>query len=235
MIKYITLALALLPGAVSAQAFEGAVVDLQFQRYDDGGGFKVDSLEGTLDATWQFGRFGAQAGLVLGKEVNGIEDIDLRSYQGVALHLTADATDTLRLGAMMAADNNFDGVYLYAAEALYLAGPLRVEGRIGDSFDKGDPYGLFEVNGSYAITGPLAVRFGTHYSDFGAGSYYNTFTLGAGYTTPAGTEFYADVGRHTTDAGAGADALHGSLFNLGVRFDLGAGGSDKAFRYQPLN
>ena len=66
----IVAALALVPVAASAQSYQGAVVDLQFQKYDDGAGFDVGSVEGQLDALWQpGGTFGVQLGLTLGKEV----------------------------------------------------------------------------------------------------------------------------------------------------------------------
>jgi hypothetical protein len=235
MSRLLTAALALLPAMAAAQGYEGAVVDLQYQKYDDGDGFKVDSLEGTLDASWQFGRIGVQAGLVLGKEIDNSDDIDVDQYNGLALHLTTDVGDAVRLGAMVAADNRVDGVSLYAAEALYLSGPLRIEGRLGDSFDNDNSYGLAEVKGSYALGSALSLNAGIHYSDYGDDGYYRVFSLGAGYKISPGTEVYGGIGSHANDFGAGSPTLHGSLINLGVRFDLGGGGSEKVFSYQPLN
>ena len=78
------LILAISPSIAAAQAFEGAAVELQYQKYDDGAGFEVDSLEGYMDASWTFGRVGAQIGLTLGKEIDSSEDIDLRQYNGLA-------------------------------------------------------------------------------------------------------------------------------------------------------
>jgi predicted porin len=235
MSRLLIAALALFPAMAAAQGYEGAVVDLQYQKYDDGDGFELDRIEGTLDASWQLGRIGVQAGLVLGKEIDSSDDIDFQQYNGLALHLTTDVNDSVRLGAMIAADDNADGIYLYAAEALYLSGPLKLEGRIGDSFDNDNDYALAEVKGSYAIGDAFSVKAGMHYSDYGDDGYYRVFSLGAGYTVSPGTEVYAGVGTHANDLGAGSPTLNGSLVNLGVRFDLGGDGSDKVFSYQPLN
>ena len=173
-----------------------------------------------------------QVGLSLGKAVNSVDDIDLRHYHGAALHLTAEASDSLRFGAMVAADNAFDRVYLYAAEALYTSGPLRIEGRLGDSFDNDHPFSLFEVDGAFSFNGPLSLRLGTKFTDLGAAGNTSLFTVGAGYTLGNGTALHADYGRQS---GASAVGDGGSLLNLGVRFNLGAGSPDTAFRYQPLN
>jgi hypothetical protein len=129
-------------------------------------------------------------------------------------------------------DNQTDGIALYAAEALYIGGPLRVEGRIGDSFDS-DNYSLFEVKGAYALGSALSARAGLHYSDYGSDGYYRVLTLGAGYSVTDTVEVYADVSRHTNDFGA-SGSVSGDLFNLGVRFDLGGDG-DRLFSYQALN
>lgn len=235
MRRLLTAALAFFPVMAAAQGYEGAVVDLQYQKYDDGAGFEVDSIEGTLDASWRFGGFGVQAGLVLGKEIDSSSDIDFNQYNALTLHMTTDVGNAVRLGAMIAADDNSDGIYLYAAEALYLNGPLRVEGRVGDSFDNGNPYGLAEIKGSYAIGSAFSAKLGLHYSDYGDAGYYQVFSLGAGYKVSQGTEVYAGIGSHTNDFGAGGGEYHGDLVNLGVRFDLGGNGSDKMFSYQPLN
>lgn len=227
--------LALLPTVAAAQGYEGAVVDLQYQKYDDGAGFEVDSLEGHLDAAWMFGTFGTQVGLVMGKEIDSSADIDFRQYHGLALHMTADVSDSLRLGAMVAADNQADGIYVYAAEALFLSGPLHVEGRIGDNLGSGDTFGLFEVKGTYAIGNTFSARAGVHYSDYGADGSYRVFSLGAGYKISEGAEIYADLSRHKNDFGPVIGEYRGSLVKLGVRFNLGSGSSDRIFSYQPLN
>jgi hypothetical protein len=234
MRRLLTAAVACFPVMAAAQSYEGAVVDLQYQKYDDGAGFEVDSIEGTLDASWNFGGFGVQAGLVLGKEIDSSADIDFSQFNGLALHLTTDVGNALRLGGMIAADDD-NGIYLYAAEALYLNGPLRVEGRLGDSFDNGDPYGLAEIKGSYALGSAFSAKLGMHYSDYGDEGYYQVFSLGAGYKVTPGTEIYAGISRHTNDFGVGGGEANGDLLNLGVRFDLGGNGSEKVFSYQPLN
>lgn len=226
------LILATLPGLAAAQGFEGAVADLQYQKYDRGDGQKVDSLEGTLDAAWSFGTLGAQVGLSLGKEIDSSDDIDFQQYNGVAAHLTADVSDSLRVGAMALVDNRTSDVAFYAAEALYLGGPLRVEGRIGDSLDT-DDFTLLEARGSYALGSALTARAGYHYTDQGAEGSYRVLSLGAGYKVNDGMEVYADLSRHKTDLGA-AGTTHGDLLNLGVRFNLG-GDSSRMFSYQPLN
>ena len=215
--------------AALAQGFEGTAVDLQYQRYDTGPS-ELDSLEGRLDAAWAFGMFGAQVGLTIGKETDSSEDINFRSYNGLALHATADVSDSLRLGAMLAADSQRDEVYLYAAEALYLSGPLRVEGRIGDSLEDAKPFSLVEVKGGYSF-GALSARAGLHQTDLGAGASYRVFSLGAGYAIGDSAEVYADIGRHKTDNGTTTD--RGNVINLGVRFDLG-GDSSRMFTYESL-
>lgn len=235
MSRLLTAALALLPAMASAQSYEGTVVDLQYQRYEDDSGFDYDGIEGTLDASWRFGGFGVQAGLTLGKVLDNSDDIDFGQYNALAVHLTTDVSDSLRLGAMVAADNQVDGVFLYAAEALYLGGPVRVEGRIGDSFDNSNEYALFEVNGAYALGDALSARMGLTYNDYGPNGYYQVLSVGAGYKLNQGTEVYAGLGHVTNDAGAGEPKLNGSVVNLGVRFDLGGNGSDKMFSFQPLN
>jgi hypothetical protein len=232
MQKSLILILATLPGLAAAQGFEGAVGEFQYQKYDDGGGFKVDSIEGYLDAAWGFGRFGAQVGLSLGKEIDSSDDIDFRQYKGLTGHLTADVSDSLRLGVMINADNQIDGLAVYAAEAIYLAGPLRVEGRVGDSLDS-DSFSLVELKGAYAFGSALSARAGMHYSDYGTDGFYRVLTLGAGYKLGDSTELYADLSRHTNDFG-GFGSVSGSLVNLGVRFDLGGDG-ERLFSYQPLN
>lgn len=226
--------LALFPTILAAQGYEGAVAGLQYQKYDDGAGFEVDSLEGHLDAAWKFGTFGTQVGLVIGKEIDSSDDIDLRQYSGLALHMTADVSDSLRLGAMVAADNQADGIYVYGVEALYLGGPLRVEGRFGDDLGSGSTFHLFEAKGAYALGSAFSARAGVHYGDYGADGFYRVFSLGAGYKISEGTEIYADLSRHKNDFGPVIGTYRGDLINLGVRFDLGGGG-DRLFSYQPLN
>ena len=232
MQKSLIMIMATLPGLATAQGFEDAVADLQYQKYDDGAGFEVDSVEGYLDAAWGFGMFGAQVGLTLGKEIDSSADIDFNQYNGLTAHVTADLSDSLRLGAMVLADNQADGIALYAAEALYLAGPLRVEGRVGDSLDT-DDFRLLEVKGSYAIGNAFSARAGFHSSDYGADGDYRVFSLGAGYKVGDSMEVYADLSRHKNDFGTGG-VYKGDLLNLGVRFDLGGDG-ERLFSYQPLN
>lgn len=217
------------PKAALAQGFEGTVVDLQYQRYDLGAS-ELDSLEGRLDAAWAFGTFGAQLGLTIGKDVDNSGDINFRSYNGLALHATADVSDSLRLGAMLAADSVRDEVYVYAAEALYMAGPLRVEGRIGDSLEDDERFSLFEAKGAYSF-GALSARAGLHQTSLGGGASYGVFSIGAGYAIGDTAEVYADIGRHKTDNGTATD--RGNVINLGVRFDLG-GDSSRMFTYEPL-
>lgn len=226
------LSLTLIPTLAAAQGFEGAAVELQYQKYDDGAGFEVDSLEGYMDAAWTFGRVGAQVGLTLGKEIDSSDDIDLRQYNGLAAHVTYDATDSLRLGVMALVDNQTSGVSHYAAEALYLNGPLRVEGRVGDTLDR-DDYTMIEARGSYAFSPAFSARAGFHHADFGADGSYRVLSLGAGYKVNDGLEVYADLGRHRNDFGGG-DVFKGDVFNLGVRFGLG-GDADRLFSFQPLN
>ncbi|TAG12203.1 MAG: hypothetical protein EAZ40_16015 [Rhodobacterales bacterium] len=221
--------LSVMPSAILAQGFEGTVVDLQYQRYDLGAS-ELDSLEGRLDAAWAFGVIGAQVGLTIGKEIDSSEDIDFRSYNGLALHATADVSNSLRLGAMLAADSRRDEVYLYAAEALYMAGPLSVEGRIGDSLEDDEPFSLFEVKGGYSF-GALSARAGLHQTSLGGGASYGVFSLGAGYAFSDTAEVYADIGRHSTDNGTTTN--RDNVINLGVRFDLG-GDSSRMFTYEPL-
>ncbi|HEY6918101.1 MAG TPA: hypothetical protein VI412_02510 [Tabrizicola sp.] len=226
------LLLATLPSLAAAQGFEGSVVDLQYQKYNRGDGQKIDSLEGTFDAATSFGMLGAQVGLSLGKEVDSSDDISFDQYNGLALHLTADAGDNLRLGAMALVDNRTSGVAFYAAEALYLGGPLRIEGRIGDSLETED-YSILEAKGSYAFGSAFTARAGYHDTDRGAGGGYRVLSVGAGYQVNDGLELYADVGRHKTDLGA-AGSSKGSVIDLGVRFNLG-GDSSRMFSFQPLN
>lgn len=227
----LTLVLATLPSFAAAQSFEGAVADLQYQKYDDGAGLSVDSLEGHLDAAWTFGRMGAQVGLTLGKEIDSSEDIDLRQYNGLTAHLTADVSDNLRLGVMALTDNNGSGISHYAAEALYLGGPIRIEGRLGDSLDT-DDYTLIEARGAYMFGSALSARAGFHHSDYGSDGTYRVMSLGAGYKLNDGIELYGDLSRHKNDFGGG-EVYRGDIVNLGVRFGLG-GDSSRLFTYQPL-
>lgn len=235
MHRFLIPVLAVLPLPAFAQGFESAAAELQYQNYDDDGGFDVDSLEGYLDSAWMFGTFGAQVGLTLGKEIDSSADIDFKQYNGLTVHAITDLSDTVRLGAMVLADNDADGIALYAAEALYLNGPLRVEGRIGDSFDNDDPFGLAEVQGTFAIGSAFSARAGLHYTDYDAEGYYRVFSLGAGYRISDGSELYVDLGRHTNSSGGSRPTVDGSLLNLGIRFDLGGSGQERLFTYQPLN
>ena len=227
-------ALALFPSIASAQAYEGAVVDLRYQHYEDNSGYDVSSVGGTLDASWIFGRIGLQAGLSLGKEIDSTDDLDLEQTNSLALHLLTDVSDSLRLGAMVSTDDVADGAEFYAAEALYFSGPLRVEGRLGDTFDNSTPYTLLEVKGSYAIGSALTARAGMHYADFDDAGHYSTLSIGAGYKVSQQTEVYADIKHHNNDFGSSGDDYHGSVVNLGVRFDLGGSTSGKAFSYMPM-
>jgi len=225
------LLLSTLPVAAFAQGFEGVVVDLQYQKYDLRAGSGIDSLEGNLDAAWSFGTFGAQVGLTLGKEIDSSDDLDFGQYKGIALHGTADVSDSFRLGAMLAYDNRADDIYMYAVEALYLGGPLRVEGRVGDSRDNDDPFSLVEAKGSYAFGSAITARAGLHNSNYGEGS-YRVFSLGAGYSFGETAEVYADFGRHRTETSTTSDT--GNVISLGVRLNLGGDGN-RLFSYQPLN
>lgn len=227
-----TLPLMSLPALAEAQGFEGAAGELQYQHYDDGAGFTVDSVEGYLDAAWAFGRMGAQVGLTLGKEIDSSADIDFNQYSGLTAHLTADVSDSLRIGTMALIDNESDGIYFYAAEALYLNGPLRLEGRLGDSLTSDYDYTLVEAKASYAFGSAFTARAGFHNSDFGADGSYRVMTLGAGYKLNDSTELYADLSRHRNEF-AGIGTYNGDLIHLGVRFGLG-GDSSRLFTYQPL-
>lgn len=235
MSRLLTAVLALSPVMVSAQAYEGAVVDLRYRKYEDNSGYDVNSIGGTLDASWMFGRVGVQAGLFLGKDIDSSDDIDLQHTSALTVHLTTDVSDSLRLGAMVSADGIADGTQVYAAEALYLGGPIRVEARLGDTFDNSAPYTLFEVMGSYAIGNALTARAGMHYADFDEAGYYGTLSLGAGYKISDQTEVYADFKRHKNDGGTLFSDARGSVISLGVRFDLGGSTSAKTFSYMPLN
>ncbi|WP_431299026.1 porin [Tabrizicola sp. BL-A-41-H6] len=235
MSRLLTAVLALSPVMASAQAYEGAVVDLRYRHYEDNSGFDMNTIGGTLDASWMFGRVGLQAGLFLGKDIDSSDDIDLEHTSALALHLTTDVSDSLRLGAMASADGIADGTEFFAAEALYLAGPVRVEARLGDTFDNSTPYTLFEVMGSYALGNALTARAGMHYADFDEGGHYGTLSLGAGYKVSGQTEIYADLKHHNNDGGSLYGDAHGSVINLGVRFDLGGSTSAKTFSYMPLN
>ena len=230
MSRLLTAVLALFPVMASAQAYEGTIAELRYRHYsaDD---FDLNSIGGTMDASWMFGRIGIQAGLYIGKDIDSSDDFDLDHSSALSLHLTTDVSDALRLGALVSADSISDGNELFAAEALYLSGPVRIEGRLGDTLDSTD-YTLFEANGSYAIGNALTARGGVRYADIGDGS-YSTFSLGAGYKLSGQTELYADVKRHKSDFGGG-DSEHGNVLNLGVRFGLG-GNTDKTFSYMPLN
>lgn len=234
MSRLLIAALALFPSIASAQAYEGAVVDLRYRYYQDNSGYDLSSLGGTLDASWMFGRIGLQAGLFLGKDVDSSDDIDLDQTNALALHLITDVSDSLRLGAMVSTDDVADGAEFYAAEALYFSGPLRVEGRLGDTFDNSTPYSLFELKGSYAIGNALTARAGMHYADFDDAGHYGTLSIGAGYKVSGQTEVYADIKRHTNDFGTAGGDFRGSVVNLGVRFDLGGATSSKAFSYMPM-
>lgn len=225
------LILATLPVAATAQGFEGTVADLQFQKYDSGSS-DLNRLEGTLDASWLFGTFGTQVGLVIGKTIDSSSDIDFDQYNGIALHGTADVAEGFRIGAMLAADNRADEIYLYAAEALYVGGPVRVEGRIGDSLDNDEPFSLFELNGDYAFGNALSARARWHDSDFGDAGSYQVFSIGAGYAFSDTGQLYADLGHTETETGSASES--GSVISLGVRFDLGGDG-ERLFSYKPLN
>lgn len=228
----LTLLLATLPSLALAQSFEGAVANLEYQKYEDNSGYDFDGLEGNLDAAWNFVRMGAQVGLTLGKDIDSSDDLNLRQYNGLAAHLTFDASDSLRLGLMALIDNQTSGVSHYAAEALYLSGPIRVEGRIGDTLDS-DDYTLLEARGSYAFGSAFSARAGYHLADIGADGSYRVLSLGAGYKVNNGTEVYADIGRHRNDFGGG-EVYRGDVLNLGVRFGLG-GNTDRMFSFQPFH
>lgn len=227
--------LALLPLPAAAQTFEGATVELQYQHYDDGLGFTVGTAEAYADAAWTFGAVGAQIGLSYISEVDSSAVIDLQQIRMASLHLTTDVSDTLRLGALIAADADGEGVYLYAVEGLYLAGPLRVEARLGSSFDDSEPYQLAEVLGSYDVTDRLKLRAGAHYADFGDAGFYHVARLGLGYDVSDRTEVYVDSARHGNYFGGGSPTYTGSLWYVGARFDLGRKGDNRLFNFQTWN
>lgn len=224
--------LTVLPLSATAQTFEGASVELQYQHYDDGDGFTVGTAEGYLDAAWNFGTFGTQIGLSYVGEIDSSVPFDYTQFRSIALHLTTDVSENLRLGAMIAANDAADGINLYAAEALYLDGPLRVEARLGDNFDDVDPYRLAEVLGSYDINEALNLRAGAVYMDFGNSGFYHVARLGLGYDIADRTEIYVDYARHGNNFGGGSPTYNGSLWYVGLNFDLGNKGSDRLFNYQ---
>jgi predicted porin len=227
-----SLPLTTVPLLAAAQGFEGAAGEFQYQHYDDGAGFTIGSVEGYLDAAWAFGRMGTQIGLTLGKEVNSSDTIDFNQYSGLTGHLTYDVSDSLRLGAMVLVDNDPGNVSLYAAEALYLNGPLRVEGRIGDSFGTADN-SLVEAKASYAFGSAVTARAGVSFSDYGADQTYRVVSLGAGYKISDRVELYGDASRHRNEF-AGIGTFTGTLFDLGIRVNLG-GDDTRLFSFQPLN
>lgn len=227
--------LARLPLPATAQTFEGAAVDLQYQHYNDGLGLNVDTAEAYGDAAWDFGTVGAQIGLGYLSEVDSSVLLDFRQFPTATLHLTTDVSDKLRLGAMGASDLNDGGIYLYAAEGLYISGPLRVEARLGSSFDDNEPFTMAELFGSYALTGSLNLRAGLQNSDYGGAGFYHVARLGLGYYINDGTEIYADSARHGNTFGGGSPTYKGALWYVGARFDLGSKGDNRLLNFQSWN
>lgn len=227
--------LALLPLPATAQSFEGASVELQYQHYDDGLGFTVGTAESYADAAWSFGAVSAQIGLSYISEVDSSAAIDFRQFRSATLHLATDASDQLRLGAMVATETDGDGVYLYAVEGLYLAGPLRAEARLGSAFDDSDPYRMAEILGSYNLNDRLRLRAGVHYADYGDFGFYHVARFGLGYDLNDRTEVYADFARHGIYFGGGGPTYTGSLWYVGLRLDLGTKGDNRLFNFHTWN
>lgn len=227
--------LALFPLPAAAQSFEGANLELQYQHYDDGAGFTVGTAEAYANAGWSFGSFGTQIGLAYISEVDSSAAIDFLQFRSAALHLTMDASDQLRLGAMVAVDITEGVAYLYAIEGLYLSGPLRLEARLGDSFDDASPFALAEITGSYDLSGGFKLRGGALYNDYGTHGFYHVARLGVGYDVNPSTEVYVDYARHGNNFGGGGPTSNGSLWHVGLKVDLGGTGDNRLFNYHIWN
>ena len=119
MQRFLIAVLAAVPLPALAQGFVRAAGEFQYQKHDDAD-FDVDSVQGYLDTASMLGTFGAQVGVTPGKEIGRSPDIDVRQYNAVAVHAITDPSDILRRGATVLADNEADGIALYAAEALFI-------------------------------------------------------------------------------------------------------------------
>jgi len=151
--KATCIALALACAATSfaqAQSFDGATIEINRQDYDDGNGFSVEQFEVYGDLAFSFGDFGVQLGLAYAEERGSSDpNLDFMDYNGIAAHLFYDVNEMWRIGLMLSDDSFDDADYGIALEAIYLNGPVRLEGRVGSYVAPDDPdIGLYSLYGT---------------------------------------------------------------------------------------
>ena len=72
---------------------------------------------------------------------------------------------------------------------MYFAGPLRLEGRVGDSLDS-DDFHMVEARGTWSFGSAFSARATYQLSDYSEDRSYRVFTLGGAYDVD---QFFTDL------------------------------------------
>jgi len=227
-------ATACVASSAAAQDLDGYTLGLQYQRYDDGDGFTVDTMELNGDVAVTFGSYGAQLGLAYAEEVDSSDPfLDFRHTSAATLHLFYDVNDQWRLGVMTGHDGFDDADYVLALEGIYLNGPIRIEGRIGTYVSNDGPdIDLYGIYGSYDLNDRIDLRGFYRYADYGPFGSYEVTSLGVGFDLTETWHAYVDYGLHTNDFGGG-DVYDGTLVSVGIEYRFGQQ-NDRLFTYTPF-
>ncbi len=246
-------------GSASAQSFQGLDVDTGHSRiaFDD----QTVSLS-KVDANvgYGFGRgFGVQGDLgYLG--LNADEDADAFSFRLLGRY---DMDRALSFGVGVGRlvpfdDDDFEPATFYSMQAMYLAGPVRVEGGVTHYDGEADPMNALSVEGHYEFVPGISKAYGGvdrlsmdgDYADLLTAGYeqgFGTFDLhgevtrtrydndaatglyvGGSVDLSPDVEFYGELGR-VTDGDDYAGAV-----SAGLRWQMGRG-KDEGLFSSPLS
>mgnify|MGYP003636167994 FL=1 len=232
---HLATAFSLLAAPLAAQGFEGAYLDFQYQIYNDGEGFTIDQAEAIAHASYGISpNFGVQITLGHAQDVASSDPgLEFRSTNLIALHTYYDIAPTTRVAALVAYDTYNDGDYLYALEAVHIAGDLRIEGRVGRFDSAFEPATLVDLMLSYSATPALDLRAALHNVNYDNGlGFYTVASLGLSYNVTQKIALYADYGFMTNNFGD-PDSYNGSLISAGVTIALGGPRNPMMFSYSP--
>ncbi len=231
----LALAIAAANGAL-AQGFESARIGIDGFKYDDGDGFDISYLSELLDLSHRFGGgFGVQLGLAHSDDVGSSDPfVDDDPVSSLTLHGFYDLSTSTRLGLMLGKDSYNDGDTVLAAEAIHLAGPARIEARLGRFDSAVEPATLMELRGEYRLAQGFSLLGGYQRITYDGGfGYFSHAYLGGAYDIGNRARIHATYGATVNDYGV-PPVYEGSQITVGFTADLGGPRNPKMFTYNPF-